>query len=132
METILLKDFWVDHWNLLAYVEVCCVDYRGCLDHKRMRCNEKQHPLLKSSRIPFAWSSGNGTRLSDTDVLTEHDDWHCLDDFEAADLLEILSLMNGVVRLTKLGIDIAHQIRAHKIQGGSFHNFEYKEPEEIS
>ena len=115
--------FAKDHWSLLAYIETRCVEthllYAG-LDKRRMRCNPYRHPLLAHRRD---WSPRWGTRLANGQVLADHDDWDCLDDLEAVGLVEILSLINGFVRLTESGISMCAGLRAHKINGGTFATF---------
>lgn len=144
MSLISVEKFGKDHWSLLAYVESCCVDGRdgiGRLDRSRMRCNEVKRPLLTAVfRGPsFGWSQSHGTRLSgffkfedchDSQksidaglLLAEHDDWDCLDDLEGAGFVEILSLVNGHVKMTVLGQNVAGALRSFKAQGGKFADF---------
>lgn len=144
MSLISVEKFGKDHWSLLAYVESCCVDGRdgiGRLDRSRMRCNEVKRPLLTAVfRGPsFGWSQSHGTRLSgffkfedchDSQksidaglLLPEHDDWDSLDDLEGAGFVEILSLVNGHVKMTVLGQNVAGALRSFKAQGGKFADF---------
>lgn len=132
--------FGKDHWSLLAYVQHCCVNGRegtGRLDRQRMRCNSGVRPLLAGAHLQ--WKLSHSTRLagfSDFEdrgdpekaiaagvQLRDHDDWDCLDDLEAAGYVEVLSLVNGFVRLTKSGLEAAAQLSAHKAQGGQFAGF---------
>lgn len=121
-----------DHWSLLAYIETCCENLSrqtGELDKRRLRCNHNTHPLLNVNNL--GWSESYGTRLKDfwsddkegTGVLPEHDDWDCLDDLEAEGLVDVISEVNGFVRILPNGIKLAERIRAWKIQGGTFSNF---------
>lgn len=137
------SDRWnKDHWSLLGYLETLAVDGKegvGTIDHSRVRCNEKRHPLL-SAGGGVGWKQSYGTRLkgffqfdkrADPDAsaaaglqLLEHDDWDCLDDLEAAGFVEILSTVNGFFRLTKEGIEMSAVLRDHKARGCMFATFE--------
>lgn len=131
--------FSKDHWSTFAYVESRCVDGKdglGTLECNRMRCNPSRHPLL-SGGAP--WREGYSTRLSgffdspdrhDANKAIEqglmaagHDDWDCLDDLEAAGLVEVISLAQCVVRLTSEGLRVSSLLRQHKAQGGNFARF---------
>ena len=109
-----------DHWSLLAYVETCCVDDCGTLDRKRMRCNEKRHPLLKATS--HEWLPTWGTILK-KGTIEYHDDWDCLDDLNDAGFVNEISMINGIVSITEKGTKVAHQIRKHKADGGTFSTF---------
>lgn len=138
MKTVPVPRFGKDHWSLLAYVETRCVDSAtntGQLDPKRMRCNPKRHPMMAVSTgfSPRNWQPSYGTRLHATRTgrvpqLKTHDDWDCLDDLEAAGLVEVLSLVNGIVRMTPDGLTVAHALRTHKVDGGVFATFRWPVP----
>jgi len=143
VKTTPVASFGKDHWSLLAYVENCCVNGKdgfGRLDRTRLRCNPDKHPLLAAALSPGSgWKLEYSTRLKGffqfedrTDpekaiaaghLLRDHDDWDSLDDLQAAGLIDIHSLVNGVIRMTKEGISVAAKIRAHKSAGGNFANF---------
>lgn len=134
--------FGKDHWSLLAYIETLCVDGKngvGAIDHRRVRCNEVSHSPLKGVYDGRAWKPSYGTRLSGFfdyperadsakaaqagyQLLT-HDDWDCLDDLESAGYVEILSMVNGFVRLKPDGIRVSALLRKHKVEGGMYANF---------
>ena len=107
-----------DHWSMLGYVTTC---FDGEVKRDVLRCNTKTHPLLRGRHT--RWEPIYGTRLRDKQ-LPQHDDWDCLDDLEAAGLVEIISLVNGFIRLTKAGSDMAYALREHKRRGGGFASFE--------
>lgn len=135
-----------DHWSMLAYVETLCVDGEkgvGTIDKRRVRSNEKTHPLLAVNANVGGWKPQWGTRLkgyfdfakesfsmdpSKAEEagfqLPQHDDWDCLEDIQAAGLVNIHSLVNGFVQMTPNGLDVCAQLRAHKSNGGMFANFE--------
>ena len=76
------------------------------------------------------WEPTYGTRLHGTRTgrvpqIKTHDDWDCLDDLEAAGLVEVLSLVNGFVRMTENGLKTAHALREHKARGGVFATFRW-------
>lgn len=58
--------------------------------------------------------------------LTDHDDWDCMEDMEKAGLIEIMSVVNGIIVLTEKGMAVAGHLRAHKSRGGNFASFEFK------
>lgn len=141
MKKVNVTDFGKDHWSLLAYIETLCVDSGkggiGEIDKLRVRCNPKRHPLhaVSSGLGPRTWKPEYGTRLTGfwkddktTDPkrqLKSHDDWDCLYDLEMAGLLAIISEVNGFVRLTRRGIRMTAEVRAHKAQGGVFATFRW-------
>lgn len=136
-----IERFGKDHWSLLAYIETCCVDSAqegiGTLDNRRMRCHPKhpkQHIVVHGAG--GGWQESYGTRLRgffgpDNQThpehrLPDHDDWDCLDDIEAAGLVEVLNVANGFVRMTPAGIEVAAALRKHKALGGTLASFDLK------
>ena len=134
--------FGKDHWSLLAYVETVCVDGKGAVGSivkSRLRGNEHTHPLLAVNARAAPWRANYSTRLagffdfadrSDTDKAVQaglqllgHDDWDCLDDLAAAGYLEILSMVNGFVRMLPLGQVTTALLRDFKTKGGQFADF---------
>jgi hypothetical protein len=129
--------FGKDHWSMLAYAQSCCVNGKegfGTLDNRKMRANEKTHPLLavNQNSLPLSsgWQPSWGTRLhgffEERDAalqLPDHDDWDCLDDLEAAGYLEIVSMVNGFVHMTELGNKVCGLLLAFKANGGQFAQF---------
>ena len=135
--------FGKDHWALMAYVENCCINGRngfGELDRRRLRCNPNaNHMLAGVFSTDTQWRLNFSTRLagffefadrSDPEKaisaglqLRGHDDWDCLKDLEAAGYIEVLSLVNGFVKMTVTGCDVAAKLRAHKAHGGQFAGF---------
>jgi len=129
-----IEQWGKDHWSTLAYIETCIVDQQvvadiGGLDKRKMRCNPKTHPHW--AHLPD-WSHDNGTRLKGYKskeetpdlLLPTHDDWDCVEDMEAENLVMICSVANCWVSLTNEGRDIASQLREHKSKGGNFSDFE--------
>ncbi len=117
--------FGKDHWSLLAYIECRCVDDRGALDKRHLRCNPTgPHRIhaVNARLIGAQWEPTWGTRIKGGQ-LDQHDDWCCLDDLEAAGYVEVVSTANGVVKLTKGGVAMAALLRAHKAAGGQFATF---------
>lgn len=132
-----------DHWSMLAYVETLCVDSPGSdgvgrIDLRRVRCNGATHQLLNANAT-VGWKPQYGTRLrgffdfsgrANPDAaaaaglqIKDHDDWDCLDDLADAGLVDILSLVNGFVKMTPTGLDVSAQLRQHKATGGMFASF---------
>ena len=93
-----------DHWTTFAYVETCWVDHRGMLNHDKMRCDAKRHPMFHAAKrrgMALGTNVDGGrypTRLkSETPgpdgqwgmvELSGHDDYDCLDDAIQAGLIE--------------------------------------------
>lgn len=132
--------FGRDHWALLAYLETLVVDAVaersdedgtaavGTIDRERMRCNPVAHPHLMGQRQLVGGSvDASGRYLYPSRVrgreVPGHDDWHVLDDLEAAGWVEAISVVNGFVRLTPAGLTVALALRAHKASGGTLAAF---------
>lgn len=124
IENVPTSLFGKDHWSLLAYVETVVVEGE-VIKHERLRCNEAYHPMMKRDRFGTqgGWQMAWGTRIVDGKVLPQHDDWDCLEDLAAAGYLQIESMTEGSVTLTPTGLAKAHELRAHKIAGGTFATF---------
>lgn len=141
LETIPPDRFGKDHWSLLAYPEALSVDSLAsvtvpsgtaavaAIDRDRMRCNPLLHPHLLGRRQVVGQPVDehgyrHSTRLrSPEPPVSGHDDWHVLDDLEAAGLVEILSLVNGTVVLTPAGLERASTLRRHRARGRSLAAF---------
>jgi hypothetical protein len=140
MKRIKMTEFGRDHWSLLAYLETCCVEQaRGdglaVFDKRRVRCHPKRHAIhnvnANMGDANLRWERNDATRLfgykSDRETprlrLRDHDDYDCLDDLEAAELVEVHSLANGAIKMLPRGLRLAHMLRQHKTQGGSFATF---------
>lgn len=116
-----------DHWSLLAYVECRCVDNKGELDRRHMRCNEKNHPLLSHGLLsPQKGDYAYPTRLKNAEIIAGHDDWDVLDDLEKAGFIDIFSMVNACVKMTVKGNKIAAKLRAHKTEGKNYAEFVIK------
>ena len=132
MKPIPIELFGRDHWSTFAFIETQCVDGQDGVAVmemtriERMRCDPKIHPQFAHRGTRGAPSP---TRLNDDQTITGHDDWSCLDDCEAAGLIE--NIGSGIHRMYKmrpLGTVVAAQIRLHKTQGGSFKTFKLPAP----
>lgn len=147
MKTVQVLDYGKDHWSLLAYLETLCVDSTkkgvGEIDKRRMRTNEKRHPLhaVNLNHGVGAWQAEFGTCLAGYwDTLGRqvskrqvkgHDDWDCLNDIEKAGLIDVISEANGFVKLTEKGMKVAGELRAYKAKGGMFSGFRWTEPTSV-
>ena len=94
--------------------------------------NKTESPSNKSFRVlndayqksrPKHWKPSHSTRLRDNMIIDGHDDWDCLDDLDDAGLVEIISLINGFVRMTDYGLAITALLRKHKASGGKYRDF---------
>lgn len=127
-----------DHFSTLGYVETRVVDYNGYLDNRNLRCNPRLH-----SRFVTGLTTGGAkypTRLKDDAEATNHDDFSCIEDFEAYGLLthelfetDELKFRNNPsfygqrtikITLTEKGIELCAELRSHKARGGVWSNFE--------
>lgn len=131
--SVVMSDFGKDHWSMFAYAECCAVDGKQ-LEHCRMRINPDHHVSVGRVMLDSpTWEPPYGTRLKgfwkddkttdSTKQLPEHDDWDCVDDLEAAGLLDVGTYINPNVKLTDLGHKIASELRKHKASGGRFATF---------
>lgn len=118
-EPVPLALFSKDHWSLLGYVDTCCASQRA-LERRHLRINPGIHPLLAHRSD---WRATWGTQLANGVRLPQHDDIQCLEDLECYGFVEIISSVNGIVRLSKLGETAALALRAHKQKGGKFADF---------
>ena len=88
-EYISMNSWGKDHWSTLAYIEDCCVDKKGVLDNRKMRCNARLHrELANISNIgTLVDGKDSHTRLNDGTEIGNHDDWSCVEDMEHEGLL---------------------------------------------
>lgn len=121
-----MKSWAKDHWSTLAYLETIVVDNRGVPSRDTMRCDPDRHPGLVGPRIAMmSYRKKYPTRLKDGKQRRDHDDWDCVDDMEAAGLIEIHGTgIHPVVKLTREGEKMAAKLRAHKGSGGHFVTFD--------
>lgn len=107
-----------DHRSLLLYVEDRCVNNQGVLNLLNLRVNEKKYPLLKiNDGHGFEpWDGSHGTRLDNGKTLKDHDDIDCLDELDDLGLVEIMSLVNGIVKITEKGHEVAAELRKRKVK----------------
>ncbi len=124
--------FWgKEHWALLGYVETRCVDNKirpktswAELDRNHMRCDVDRHPQHANSANRSVPSKKYPTRLAEGIELKDHDDYDCLDDLESHGLIIIGGTgMFPTVKMTKLGLEVSSELRAHKASGKNFAEF---------
>lgn len=112
-----LERFGRDHWSTFAYLETRVVDARGIIDKDRMRTDPDRHPGLIGPRVMLLVMSSREkypTRLRDGELLSDHDDWDCMDDLERVGLLVTEGTgIQPLVKLTDEGRRIAAALRAH-------------------
>jgi hypothetical protein len=110
---------------MLAYLETRTVDFKGTIDGVHVRCNAERHPGLArrqhKSASPYPYSS----RLRvGVEPAPGHDDYDCVDDFEAEGLLASIGTgISPVIRLTPYGRRVANELRSWKSAGGQFADF---------
>lgn len=112
-----------DHWSTLCYLETRCVDHKGLINIRNMRCDRDRHPAYVHM-LP-AMDKKYPTRLRGGIELNDHDDWDCLYDAEKLGLIEDIGFtMTPQFKLTPLGLEVCSRLRSHKANGGTFSNFE--------
>lgn len=119
-----------DHWSTFAFVAHWCVEYgaRGfdisSRRHRRqMRVDAELHPHLAhiDGECP-------ATRLAGGEEVSEHDDYTCIDDMEAAGLVRWEGTgFHPIIFMTSAGLEVAAALNAHKTRGGSFATFHLAE-----
>lgn len=115
-----LEQFGRDHWSTFAYVECRAVDNEGTIAKHHMRCDPLRHP----EHAHINWSEDIPTRLLGGVPLPQHDDWDCIEDLEAANLLTVTGTPRSpLVTLTEFGQHVASQLRAFLASGGSYSTF---------
>lgn len=128
-----------DHFSTLAYVETRCVDHQikktgyASIDRRHMRVDASRHPqFAHEGNENFA--AKYPTRLVGKIMLENHDDYDCLYDMEAAEVIELGGTgLQPVVKLTPKGNVIATRLRDHlKTTGGSLGSFRYTDTEQPS
>ena len=118
-----------DHWSTLGYIETRIVDYKGVPDRDHMRCDGERHPGLAGRAATRPGSKKCPTRLKHGKLLYDHDDWDCVEDMIAEDLLKWEGTgIHPEFVLTKRGKAVCAALRVHKQDGGNFAQFVYQEP----
>ena len=125
MEYCKLETFGKAHFSLLIYVESRCVDQNGVFEINNIRVNSTKHPLFSGWEYGkrATWEQEFGTLLNTGERLVDHDDIDCLDDLDAAGLIEIISLVNGFMSMTDKGNKLVSKIRSFKAYGGQLKDF---------
>ena len=118
-----------DHWSTLLYVECRCVDHKGWPNHPNMRTDFSRHPGYARAVLGMHSAEKYPTRLrhgTEGVLLTDHDDWDCVEDMEAAGLVQAVGTgSNPRWKLTELGHTVAGKLRAHKAQGQGSGTFKW-------
>ncbi len=128
-EFIEMSKWGRDHWSLLAYIEAMCVDGTdgvGTIDFRKVRVNPIRHPKLSGKPMVTArtWQGSYGTQRGGK-ALPTHDDIDCLADLRRANLVDVIDLQEGSVRLTARGKDYALALRRHKLEAkATFGNYD--------
>lgn len=125
-----VEEWGKDHWSLFGYIETRCVDFKGTMDQRHLRCNPRRHPGLARIQSEIEAKIPDGpypypTRLREgLSVVEEHDDWDCFYDIEAAGLIEDKGTgINPLAVMTEAGRAMAGKLRAWKTKGGMFATF---------
>jgi hypothetical protein len=79
-----------DHWTTFAYAMHRVVNGHGKLEPTRMRCHPRLHrTLVAVYHGRMIDGSNHPTRLKDGTTVAPHDDWSCVEDMVALDLLKV-------------------------------------------
>ena len=99
-----IERFGKDHWATFAYVDTAATDHHGVLDHDRMRCSSRVHPMLLPAKTRIRLLGNMADAADHPSIvkgepdgnghygraeIAEHDDYSCLDDLVAAGLLSV-------------------------------------------
>ena len=107
--------FGRDHETTLLYIETCCVDHAGIVKKEHLRCDGARHPLRQSRYARDLPKHTASTRLADGSLLSEHDDWDCIDDMIACGwLLDTGGLTDPQFVLTDAGWAQAQRLRRER------------------
>jgi hypothetical protein len=138
MEIVPQKEFSKDHWSLLGYIESRVHSHQiapstGILNKDNLRINlNGEYSIIAT---PFRglmdrnWKDEYGTRLAGffegdkTKQIPQHDDINCLNDLEQAGIIQVVSLVNFYIKLTKHGLKVASELREWKNKGNNYYNF---------
>lgn len=105
--------FGKDHWSTFAYICQRVIDHDGIPNKQHMRCDPNIHPGHVNIS-PFGEVLDGGkypTRLKFGQNVHGHDDWSCLEDFEAHGMLVNNGTgLNPKYMLTDLGWDCWHTL----------------------
>lgn len=100
-----------DHASTLLYLQTVEANYKGQV----MKHNRGEHMRWKVRNYPLPWDPKHGSRLWDGSILTNHDDFDCMEDLELIGLLVNYGTgINPVVRLTKRGHEAAAELIAER------------------
>jgi hypothetical protein len=133
-----------DHWALLGYIETIMEAYHhfdiGCDAHMRQNAEHLQlmrqknfSPLRPNmhknlSSRARVMNSEFGSRLINGEFVLDHDDWDCIHDMIAYDFFTAKRIKpKDKLVFSDLGLKISSLLRQHKIQGGTFSQFTYKD-----
>jgi hypothetical protein len=127
-----------DHWSTLAYIETVMVECGGFqvgYDY-RMKTNRRHSRVMQECPFPkrptrsigrgVVMKPENATKLSDGQIVEDHDDWCCVQDMADYGFFNLQpdDIDPGVTLLfSPYGQNVALELRKHKLNGGSFGDF---------
>ena len=122
MDKIIIEQFGKDHWSLLLYIETRIHNYEGVLDICHMRIKDPSWKPEYGTRLFGYWNEDNTT--NSLLQLHYHDDYDCLDDLEAENLIKNIGTgLRPVCTITKKGAKALSQLLLHKQSGKHCSNF---------
>lgn len=140
-----IEQWGKDHWSTLSYIETRLVEGPLVVAFdQRMRQKRRNFRVLAEALRPGSpearqvsmavpMDSYHGTRLyGGTSVVSNHDDWDCVQDAVAAGLFEgdVNNFEAGFpLKLTAKGYAVVADLRRFKASGGSYHTYRYCKPE---
>lgn len=120
---VLLENWGRDHWSTLLYLDHVVQNVDGVPDRRKMRCDPDLHPGLAHAHSTL-FPKRYPTKLKAGKVLHGHDDWDCVEDLEAAGLLEWQGTgINPVIVMTTVGHKVVAEAREHRVEHKSCDNF---------
>ena len=124
-----LEEFGQDHFSLLMYVEVRCVDHRGKLDMRHLAVNTDRHPFVIRHDLQMMPENDKiEIRLADGKIAKDYDEVDCLEDLEHHGIvLNKGTDLNRIYEMTDFGFRIAHDLRRWKACGRKIAHYKYEE-----
>lgn len=134
-----IEQWSTDHWSTFVYLETRAVDHGGVIDNEHMRCNVRLHRELANTANEVS-QVDYPTRLAHDKMLSNHDDWSCLEDMVDAGFIRAWQTAPShiglgstgkskiKIEITDRGWLIAMKLRRHKAMGGNWGNFIVEAP----
>lgn len=112
-----IEHFGHRHWQMLIVALTASMDSER-LDIRQLGLSKNRAHLFNAGHVCDVTILKNGL------VIKDHDDWDCLEDLEAADLIELGTLTNPTVEVTQYGCLVYERLCMHKIFEKDYSTFQ--------